>query len=799
MTSAEARRAHRDAMVRGEDGAREEAVAYLMALSSDVTGGSNELDEERLREVADNSVRFGAIKAAARETSLERIAKCGGDLETWAWGWLLWAAETSFPSLFDKTLLTWLIHLVNPLDDVVDSVSPAFASAWSWMKHRREEPSQTVRAVARESRKAMGRFWFLSTEHLPWPIDVRGEVESNSIQGSVASRLEGAGVRAGDHIIIIVGKWGELHSRVEVTDVAPLRGQVFEINTDGNLRPDSTIQDVWLAAPNDQKKLSELGVFPETSDHTCELQYSKHDEAQNIILYGPPGTGKTYSTTEHALRLCRVNTDIITDAGARRIWMSYLRRHKRIRFVTFHPAFSYEDFIEGLHPSEHNGIVSFSRRSGVFRQICDDALESLSAPIGKQEIEKSEDYTEPCTASLEDLWLELEEKANREGTIAVESDRDKHYKIEFYAQKRGLRFFRAREVGGNLVKDSETGLQASYDDLETIWNTKEDKAELPKLSGAEIKKILDKSAPWTAIRLAFKVLLRRGNVMELGATKSVDRVSTSFHRAESMVAEDIEHATSPDFVLVIDEINRGNIARIFGDLLTLIEPSKRIGMPEEFTVRLPLSRDDFGVPRNLHIVGTMNTADRSIALMDLALRRRFQFEELMPNPGVIQRLDIDSRVKNLAAACLSVMNDRIELLYDRDHTLGHAPFLRIRTLEDLRDVFLRDVIPMLQEYFHGGWDKVCIVLGCPYGSDGKPLRKDAKLENGTYTYRMIEAEVLTEESILGFEQDDYLANRLRYVVSSAFINTGEAQLKPYFESLLDKTRRKELESSNSNA
>ncbi|MBP3399394.1 MAG: AAA family ATPase, partial [Erysipelotrichaceae bacterium] len=191
-------------------------------------------------------------------------------------------------------------------------------------------------------------------------------------------------------------------------------------------------------------------------------------------------------------------------------------------------------------------------------------------------------------------------------------------------------------------------------------------------------------------------------------------------------AENDKH--KQNYVFIIDEINRGNISKIFGELITLIEESKRAGEDEIVRAILPYSKEFFSVPSNVYILGTMNTADRSIALMDTALRRRFDFVEMMPESKVLEGVEVAGL--NIAKM-LDTINDRITFLYDREHTIGHAFFIPLKqepTIEKLAEIFKNKLIPLLQEYFYEDYEKIQLVLGDNDKKEQFKFIKDVKVE-----------------------------------------------------------------------
>ena len=216
---------------------------------------------------------------------------------------------------------------------------------------------------------------------------------------------------------------------------------------------------------------------------------------------------------------------------------------------------------------------------------------------------------------------------------------------------------------------------------------------------------------------------------------------------------------TPKYAIFIDEINRGNISKIFGELITLIEPSKRLGADDEIMVELPYSKEKFGVPSNLYIIGTMNTADRSIALMDTALRRRFDFVEMMPeynNLNEVADIDIGKMLKTI--------NERIEYLYDRDHTIGHAYFINVSDMETLANVFKNKILPLLQEYFYDDWEKIRLVLGDSQKDENLQLVK-------------IKRNMAAERLFIG--KIDYIDDKILYEINSEAFNNPQSYIEIY--------------------
>ena len=498
---------------------------------------------------------------------------------------------------------------------------------------------------------------------------------------------------------------------------------------------------------------------------------------QNIILYGPPGTGKTYSTTQRALELI-LGKDA-NDGDVKDLFRKYQKKGQ-IEFVTFHQSYGYEEFVEGLWPvldDTESADIRYELHDGVFKRI---ALRA--AAEGLQKSAEGPDF--------DDLWdqlvAEIEDHSDRifKGKGRGKGQPGKEYVLEV-SDKNNIIAYVVKREGKNNVTRTGTKYTASKENSKKLWDQriKFGFGEDPKhLTSENAKEILG-NCDYTGLWIVYKRLLElsRDKSAHIGEEHpSNDAVQRALDKGES---ESFSFSPeTPQYVLIIDEINRGNISKILGELITLFEPDKRIGADNELILKLPYSQAHFGVPPNLHILGTMNTADRSIALMDVALRRRFTFEERMPDAHVLRaeqnrKLSDNEPLVTLIVDLFNALNKRIRFLYDRDHQLGHSYFLNVKDLEDLRRVFVDRVIPLLQEYFYGDWSKICTVLGCPYSEDG-----DKRSGNG---HPIVEAEKFGAVDTLGFDHDEY-EDRMDFAVSEKFLKNkmndkkqGDEKTKDY--------------------
>jgi len=496
-----------------------------------------------------------------------------------------------------------------------------------------------------------------------------------------------------------------------------------------------TKQDIKKLMPH-YERLKNLGN--ESFHSKFSKMNQKYSSSLNQILYGPPGTGKTYATKEKAVRIANPNffsADLEKSREAILEEYNQLCEEGQIVFTTFHQSLSYEDFVEGIKPIMNGKDLSYQIESGIFKSICEKAENDWQALTKGSEIHLPFDE---AFSKLREEWEEdntiqfsLKTTGN-EYTILDFTDTSIHFKKANGGTGHTLSIATLRKAYHGEKKINPTGVGIYYPGIITKLKSYEGNSEISK-----------------------KPL--------------------------------------KSYVLIIDEINRGNVSSIFGELITLLESDKRLGEKEEIKLKLPYSKNsmvDFGVPPNLHIIGTMNTADRSVEALDTALRRRFTFEEIMPQPELLspayqywqllwEYKDVmwdDSEFKEKEELffatsgaseelidnrktiwsgfedqgpnqnqvqefekyefnglrldrTLQTINSRIEALLDRDHTIGHSYFFKVKDAENkeraLKQVFKDSIIPLLQEYFYGDYSRIGLVLG--EGFVKQAQRTDEKL------------------------------------------------------------------------
>ncbi|MFY9105737.1 AAA family ATPase [Aliarcobacter cryaerophilus] len=442
----------------------------------------------------------------------------------------------------------------------------------------------------------------------------------------------------------------------------------FNINTQNRL-PSAAIAKYINFLENKSLKLEKTNTIKPTQK-----------QALNQILYGSPGTGKTYNTINKAIEI--IDSDFYQqnreDREALKERFEEYKKFGQIEFITFHQSFSYEEFVEGIKAKSTDNGLEYKIESGIFKKL---------SKVAKENFENSK------KTNLELL---------KEKTLKQ--------KIEIFlndALENGSEFVKTKGGKFRIIELSQDEITIFTEDS----NYSDKKLSIPI---DEFYKILESNLELKTSRQMAKDVFGINNQRQRDTYYFA--MSKKFYETKIESIENIQNEELlKNYILIIDEINRGNISKIFGELITLIEPSKRVGADEEIRLKLPYSQELFGVPSNLYIIGTMNTADRSIALMDTALRRRFHFEEMMPNSSLLENLVVDGiKIDNL----LETINKRVEYLYDRDHTIGHAYFMSLENLEtkedkkaELENIFRNKIIPLLQEYFYDDWEKVRLVLG----------------------------------------------------------------------------------------
>jgi hypothetical protein len=593
----------------------------------------------------------------------------------------------------------------------------------------------------------------------------------------------------------------ELHSEASVIkkrefdkllEEIPLNEEKFFYDTWSHFRRVCTRQSINIEDVDSGKKLGDLiadmynhyyeiirnHYFPTISKTSSKMTKVKNIiMPQNTILYGPPGTGKTYNSIKKAVSLANPDFNVEQDYKKVKLEYNRLLNLGRIAFTTFHQSMSYEDFVEGIKPSSEDGIITYDVEAGIFKEICEKAK-----TINSQSIDidwRNRRFFKMSLGGkhrpeIHDYCIE-----NEIITLGWGGDRD----LRDISDTKDWHEYNDNFIGAlpDLFSESSFHVTASY-----IFLNKMNVGDVVLISKGN--QVIDaigiimgdyshessntigyphyRKVEWIAkdINTSPSRFVRKG----------ISQMSIYEFYTKDIIFKAFEELSKPTersrpYVLIIDEINRGNISSILGELITLIEPSKRLDMEEELTVTLPYSKSEFGVPSNLHILGTMNTADRSIALLDTALRRRFEFEEMMPDPKLLKNMKVEEYEDINLELILKKINERIEFLLDRDHMIGHSYFMGIVTYDDLCDVFQNKVIPLLQEYFYNDWEKVRLVLG---DNDKWGKNKNEQLVQIKEKY-----DIEKEKGLFGEDLEDY-EDEIIYQVNPLLLYQEKEKISP---------------------
>lgn len=436
---------------------------------------------------------------------------------------------------------------------------------------------------------------------------------------------------------------------------------------------------------------------------------------KNQILFGPPGTGKTYSVVDKVLEIIEGRN--IEKNEKRENLVTTFNKYKeegQIIFTTFHQSYGYEEFIEGLRSNEDGNFVP---TNGIFKDLCEKSKMKKKQKSSYEFDEKKINVFKLSlgnTQKLEDVSIYdycIENNVVSLGygyDIDYSNCSDKNKITEIFRTKY------PNEPEYNIKAMETFKHKIKKNDLILVSNGNRKCRAIAKIigdynfeneTGIEYMQFREVEWLYNDVDIEVSEILNNKNFSQK-TLYQLNNYDINFNKIKNLLSKS-EEENEKNYVIIIDEINRGNISKIFGELITLIEDDKREGAENELSVMLPYSKNKFSIPPNVYIVGTMNTADRSIALLDTALRRRFTFIEMMPQAKLLIQKIEDINLSEV----LSVMNDRIEFLFDREHTIGHAYFINCTTFKELQKAMVDKVIPLLQEYFYDEWEKIELILG----------------------------------------------------------------------------------------
>lgn len=465
----------------------------------------------------------------------------------------------------------------------------------------------------------------------------------------------------------------------------------------------------------------------------------------NQILFGPPGTGKTFNTINEALQIVdptyfennERDRKKLTDRFKELLIKSEDDKNGQIGFCTFHQSFSYEDFVEGIKPKTTEAKnVYYDIEPGVFKRICQLADSYNSTIKVKKEGKLSWDVDKFRKASF--YKLSLGAIYNPNDKPIYEYCRDNSLIAMGFGNEndfRGLSESEIEEKCKVLNLEPTAAQQLNYfihylkkGNYVIIGNGNKYVKAIGKVTGdyeyienSPIQYNHFRKVEWVFVdeNIPIEEIYERG--LSQKTMYKIDENALKMDFFTNNGQEVLENINSEEkkYVLIIDEINRGNVSSIFGELITLIEKDKRSGCDEEIEVILPYSKEPFKVPKNVYIIGTMNTADKSIEALDTALRRRFSFKEFPPKPHLIRTESTSGKTKGIVDGIdleklLITINNRIEKLIDKDHRIGHSYFLKVDSIEKLTHSFKNEIIPLLEEYFFGDYGKIGLVLGSSF-------------------------------------------------------------------------------------